>query len=137
MLRRSLVALAAAVLLFAAACSDDGPNSGAGGDTEVDQAADGSSADTATVEGGGGKSAAFCDQVGERRLTNDPEDAAEHYAKLKAVAPKDLQDDAALLEKAYRELADNGDDASDLDDEGAIESAIADLVQYQKDICFG
>jgi hypothetical protein len=144
MLRRSLVALAAAALLFAAGCSDDGAGpDGAGNDgTEVDQSADGAAADdTGTadtaVEGGGGTSSGFCAQVAERPLTNDPEDAAEHYAKLKGVAPKHLQDDAALLERAYRELADNGDDASDIDGEGAIDAAIGDLVQYQKDICFG
>ena len=141
--RRSLLALAAVVLLFAAACSDDGAGTDAapGDGTEVDQSAgdaatgDAGTADT-TVESGS-KSTAFCEQVAERPLTNDPGDAAEHYAKLQGVAPKHLQDGTVLLEKAYRELADNGEKASDIDDEGAIETAIADLVQYQKDICFG
>jgi hypothetical protein len=144
MLRRSLVALATATLLLAAACSDDGAGpDGAGSDsTVVDQSAGGATGDTGTVDtaidgGGSRKTPAFCQQVADRPLTNDPEDAVEHYAKLRGVAPEHLRDDAALLEQAYRELADDGKKASDIDEEGEIEAAVADLVQYQKDICFG
>jgi hypothetical protein len=134
MLRRSLLALAAAVLLLTASCSDG--DAGTGADPKA-----GASADTATVDsavGGSGNGSDFCAQIAERKLTDDPEDAVEHYAKLRAVAPEqDLREAAAVLEQAYRELADAGAAASAIEYEGRTRTALRAVVQYQKDICFG
>jgi hypothetical protein len=137
--RRLLPALLAAALVLAAACSDDGGStSGTAGDTTGVEQADGDTATSDTaVEGGGGKSSDFCEQIAERPLTNDPGDAAEHYARLQGVLPEHLRDAAALLERTYRDLADEGATASAIDEEGGTKTAVHDLVAYQKAVCFG
>ena len=143
MIRRPLLALVATLLLLTAACSDDGAGtSGTAGDTSgVDQAADGATGDTGTTDttiaGGGGTPSDFCEQIAERPLTNDPADAAEHYERLQGVLPPHLRDEATRLEQAYRDLADAGDTASALDEGGRTRTAILDLVEYQKAVCFG
>jgi hypothetical protein len=139
MLRRLLFALVAATLALAAACSDDGAGtSGTAGDTSgVDQPAGGDTGTTDTTLPGSARSPDSCEQIAERPLTNDPVDAAEHYATLRRMLPRDLQDDAAIMEQAYRELADRGDAASALDEGGRTRTAILDLVEYQRAICFG
>jgi hypothetical protein len=141
MLRRPLLALVAATLVFTA-CSDDGAStSGSAGDTTGVEPADGAAGDTGTtgtaLAGGGGTPSDFCEQIAERPLTNDPADAAEHYARLQDVLPPHLRDEAAVLERAYRDLADQGASASAIDEEGRVRTAVTDLVGYQKAVCFG
>ena len=146
MLRRPLLALVAATLLCTAACSAEGSDtSGTSGDTSgAAQPADAATGDTGepgtadtAVGGGGSNPSDVCERIAERPMTDDPVDAAEHLAGLQDVLPQHLRGDAALLEQAYRELADDRASASALDENDATRAAAGDLVEYQKAVCFG